>query len=224
MIVKLLTVGPFQANCYVLGCEETRKALVIDPGDDPERIAAEIDQNQLEVASYLHTHGHIDHVGATARLKAKLGGEILMNAADGFLYEKAPEQAQQFGIQIPSMEPVDRTIEEGDTISWGRATGRIIATPGHSPGGICLHVAGSVMGVSPDDDGTEPDWLFTGDTLFNGSIGRTDLPGGSYEELMRSIREKLLVFPDATVVASGHGPLTTVGREKQINPFVRELL
>jgi glyoxylase-like metal-dependent hydrolase (beta-lactamase superfamily II) len=205
MIVKLLPVGPFQANCYVLGCEETHKALVIDPGDDPERLAAEIDQNRLEVASYLHTHGHIDHVGATASLKAKLGGEILLNAADGFLYENAPEQARQFGIQIPSMEPADRTIEEGE-------------------GGICLHVAGSVMGVSPDDDGTEPDWLFTGDTLFNGSIGRTDLPGGSYEELMRSIREKLLVFRDATVVASGHGPLTTVGREKQINPFVRELL
>lgn len=257
MIIKALAVGPFQANCYIIGCPVTREALVIDPGDDPNRIAREISHHGLKPVAYLHTHGHVDHVGATATLKEKFGGEILIHRADLFFYERASEQALNFGIQIPSMAPVDRFLEEGDSVAWGKARAAVICTPGHSPGGICLRIPGRIMALdedsgkkasdsTSDDAATDaarvaahettsgsrqhnildphPDWVFTGDTLFAGSIGRTDLPGGSFEELMKSIRDKLLVMPDETVVASGHGPLSTIGQEKKVNPFVLELL
>ena len=207
MILESITVGPIQANCYILGCPETREALLIDPGDEPDRIAERLKRHGLEPVAYLHTHGHLDHVGATAGLKERFGGRILLHRADLFLYEHAREQAEAYGIEIPATLPVDAFIEEGEVIAWGRLQGRVRHTPGHSPGGVCLLV---------------PDRVFTGDTLFAGSIGRTDLPGGSMTQLMRSIRETLLTLPDPTVVAAGHGPLSTIGAERQANPFLQE--
>ncbi|MCK4306323.1 MAG: MBL fold metallo-hydrolase [Candidatus Eisenbacteria sp.] len=227
MLYMSLVVGAFQANCYLLGCPETREALVIDPGDEPARIEDELAAHDLKPVAYLLTHGHIDHVGAASSLKERLGGDILMHRADLFLYEKAQEQALAYGIQIPAVSPIDRFLTEGEKITWGKAEATVSCTPGHSPGGICLHVPGHLMaseepgGASPD---MHPDWVFTGDTLFQGSIGRTDLPGGSFEELMRSIKEKLLVLPDKTMLAPGHGPRSTIQQEKNINPFLQDLL
>lgn len=213
MILESIPVGSFQSNCYILGCPETREALLIDPGDDADRIARRLERHGLKPVLHFHTHGHLDHVGATAALKARFGGRILLHRADLFLYEHASEQAVVYGIEIPPTLPVDQFIDEGTEIAWGRLRGRVRHTPGHSPGGVCLWVSGG---------GAEADRIFTGDTLFAGSIGRTDLPGGSMGQLMRSIREKLLALPDATVVASGHGPLTTIGRERRANPFLQE--
>ncbi len=231
MIVQMLTVGPVQSNCYILGCPDTHEALVIDPGDDADRIAADLARLKLTPVAWLHTHGHIDHIGASGVLKTRLGGEILLHRADLPLYEAVQDQGEAFGLPIPEMAPVDRFVDEGDVVVWGRARGTVLHTPGHSPGGICLRVSGELMDVNgrvrtaPSSHGAgRPDWVFTGDLLFSGSIGRTDLPGGSYETLMESIRAKLLPLPDETVVASGHGPLTTIGQEKRINPFVLELL
>ena len=223
MIIKALALGPFQSNCYILGCEKTGKALIVDPGDDPQRILGELERLSLEPTAYFHTHGHIDHVGGTAGLEEKLGGEILIHEADHFLYESAPEQALTFGIQIPAMAPVGRFIKGGDTVSWGEIQGTIRETPGHSPGGVCLLVSGEHVGQGLGDDGPSPDLVLTGDTLFAGSIGRTDLPGGNHEQLLASIRDQLLTMPDATVVASGHGPLTTIGEERKHNPFLQGL-
>lgn len=240
MILEILPVGPIQANCYILGCPRTRAALLIDPGEEPDVLEARLRHHGLEPAIYFHTHGHLDHVGATAVLKARLGGEILLHRDDLFLYERAPEQARQFGFELPATLPVDRFVDEGDEIAWGEARGRVLFTPGHSPGGICLRVAGERMpqpqrggargsrgARDPRASAAEPgasavDWVFTGDALFQGSIGRTDLPGGSLEVLLHSIREKLLALPEETIVASGHGPLSTIGMEKRTNPFLQD--
>ncbi len=227
MILDAMVVGPIQANCYLLGCSETRRALIVDPGDDPHTIEGLLERHNLEPAAYLLTHGHIDHVGAATPLREKLGGEILLHEADLFLYEKASEHALAYGIRVPRTAPPDRFLADGETVSWGALEGTVIHTPGHSPGGICLRVAGALVEQNPFEEqalekGSFPDWVFCGDTLFQGSIGRTDLPGGSQEELLRMIRERLLVLPDATVVAPGHGPLTTISAEKRINPFLQD--
>jgi len=238
VIVDVLAVGPIQANCYVLGCPETLQALVIDPGDEPDEIAACLERHRLVPKLYLHTHGHMDHVGATAVLKQRLGGEILLHAADLFLYRDARVHAAMHGIEIPPTLPVDREVSDGDELLWGRMRGRILHTPGHSPGGVCLRVPAACMqgaatgrtaraSSHPAASGARipsppmVDWLFTGDTLFQSSVGRTDLPGGSWTELLRSIREKLLSLPGDCVVAPGHGPMTTIGRERRDNPFLQ---
>jgi glyoxylase-like metal-dependent hydrolase (beta-lactamase superfamily II) len=216
LILEVATVGPIQANCYILGCPETRAALLIDPGDEPDALAALLETHKLKPVAYLHTHGHLDHVGATRRLKERLGGEILLHEADLFLYAHAHEHAREYGFVLPQPLPVDRYLRDGDEVVWGAAAGRVLHTPGHSPGGICLRVPGGMTG-----DAAGPDWVFTGDTLFQGSIGRTDLPGGSLNNLLQAIREKLLLLPDETVIASGHGPLTTIGMERKLNPFLQ---
>ncbi len=231
MILQMLTVGLFQSNCYILGCSETREGLVIDPGEEPDRIAAAIERLGLSPRIWLLTHGHIDHVGAAAPLRDRFGGEIRLHPDDLALYEAVAQQADTFGVPRPPTANVDRPLAHDETIRWGQAEGRILHTPGHSPGGVSLHVAGERMQLDGESDvrvprrsDHPPDWVFTGDVLFSGSIGRTDLPGGSYEVLMGSIRNNLLPLPDETVVASGHGPLTTMGQERRLNPFVRELL
>jgi len=215
MIYDVLVVGPIQANCYLLGCRATRRALVLDAGDEPDRIAGLLARHGLRPEIYLHTHGHIDHVGATASLKERFGGEILLHRSDLFLYEAAREHALFYGIAIPKTLPIDRAVEDGERISWGEVAGTIRHTPGHSPGGICLHVESRFMAAAED-------WVFTGDTLFRDSVGRSDLPGGSWPALMRSIREKLLPLPDVCVVAPGHGPLSTIGRERSANPYLQD--
>lgn len=226
MTLDAIVVGAFQANCYVLGCSETRRALVIDPGDDPQSIENLLERHNLEPEAYLLTHGHIDHVGAATPLREKFGGKILLHEADLFLYEKVSEQGMAYGMHLPRSATPDRYLVDGETVSWGKLEGTVIHTPGHSPGGICLHVAGSLVGRNPFENEAgasvdAPDWVFCGDTLFQGSIGRTDLPGGSHEELLRVIREKLLSLPDATVIAPGHGPLSSIAAEKRINPFLQ---
>ncbi|MBD3237771.1 MAG: MBL fold metallo-hydrolase [Candidatus Eisenbacteria bacterium] len=246
MILDAIVVGPIQANCYVLGCPETHAALVIDPGDDPHAIEALLERHQLEPAVYLLTHGHIDHVGAATPLRQKLGGEILIHPDDLPLYEKASEHALAYGIRLPRTAPPDRHLQDGETVSWGQFSGTVIHTPGHSPGGICFRVAGewvqqdpfsgsataAARGAAPGERDSSagdpqetppafPDWVFCGDTLFQGSIGRTDLPGGSHATLLQGIRERLLVLPPETIMAPGHGPLTTVASEKRINPFLQ---
>ena len=181
MIIKTLAVGPIMANCFIVGCEQTREAAVIDPGDEADRILLALAEAKLTVTQILNTHGHFDHVGANKRMKKAWG----MSAEDS----PAP----------------DRTIDEGDSISVGTITFKVIHTPGHTPGGVALFADGC---------------LFVGDTLFAGSVGRTDFPGGDFDTLKSSIQKKLFVLADDLQVFTGHGPETTIGEEKRHNPFV----
>lgn len=226
MVIKVMAVGPVTANCYILGCPASGEALVIDPGEDADRIETQLNRLSLKPVIYFLTHGHIDHVGAATRLKEKLGGSIMIHKEDLFLYESIVEQGQQFGLSATEPAPPDEYPVDGDTVTWGQCQGTVIHTPGHSPGGVCLQIDAAYIAkaMEPEAAAEAVDWVITGDTLFNGSIGRTDLPGGSYEIIMTSIKEKLLSLPDDTVIAPGHGPLSTIGQEKKINPFVRELL
>lgn len=205
MIIEALPVGPLQVNCYIVGCEKTREALVVDPGDEGERILAALDRAGLQTKLVVNTHGHFDHIGANAYLVEKTGAELLIHEKDVPLLAQSERHAELFGLSVvPSPAPT-RTLVGGEELSVGELRIQIIHTPGHSPGGICLLVDGH---------------LFAGDTLFAGSIGRTDLAGGNHEQLLAAIREQLLVLPEATVVHPGHGPDTSIGREKRNNPFV----
>ncbi|TRO81166.1 MBL fold metallo-hydrolase [Trichloromonas acetexigens] len=205
MIIEALPVGPLQVNCYIVGCETTREALVVDPGDEGGRILAALDRAGLQARLVVNTHGHFDHIGANAFLVEKTGAELLIHEKDVPLLAQSERHAELFGLSVvPSPAPT-RTLVGGEELSVGELRIQIIHTPGHSPGGICLLVDGH---------------LFAGDTLFAGSIGRTDLAGGNHEQLLAAIREQLLVLPEATVVHPGHGPDTSIGREKRNNPFV----
>lgn len=206
MIIKKLEVGPIMANCFIVGCETTKEAVVIDPGDDADRILMELAKSELKVKYLINTHGHFDHVGANKRMKDATGAEIAIHPEDEEMLGELSRSAMMFGLSAENSPPADLVLNGGDEISFGEISFKVIHTPGHSKGGICLYTKGHV---------------FAGDTLFAGSIGRTDLPGGDYETLISSIKEKLLVLDDDTVVYTGHGPETTIGREKQINPFLR---
>ncbi|MDX9710556.1 MAG: MBL fold metallo-hydrolase [Trichloromonas sp.] len=205
MIIEAFPVGPLQVNCYIVGCETTREALVIDPGDEGGRILAALARAGLQARLVVNTHGHFDHIGANAFLVEKTGAELLIHEKDVPLLAQSERHAELFGLSVvPSPAPA-RTLAGGEALSVGELRIRVIHTPGHSPGGICLLVDGH---------------LFAGDTLFAGSIGRTDLAGGNHQQLLAAIREQLLVLPEATVVHPGHGPDTSIGREKRHNPFV----
>lgn len=217
MIMETFPVGLLQCNCVILSCEETREALVIDPGDEVERILASLEERGLKVTGILHTHAHLDHIGATCPLAKATGAPILLHAGELPLYQNVAAQADFLGIEAPPVAPIDRYIKDGESIQWGQNSGEVLHTPGHTPGSVCLRVAG----FKPDAlQGSSPDLLLAGDTLFAGSIGRTDLWGGDYEQILRSIRERLLALPDETVVLPGHGPSTTIGRERRENPFL----
>lgn len=205
MIIRTLVVGPLQVNCYVVGCPRTKKALVIDPGDDGEDILALLKQEELDLQLVVNTHGHFDHVGANHLLIEKTGVELAMHKADLPLLKVAAKYAESYGLPAVESPQPQRFLENGDVVSIGDLSFEVIHTPGHSPGGICLYGEGC---------------LFSGDTLFAGSIGRTDLPGGDLEQLLGHIRSQLMVLPDATIVYPGHGPETTIGREKSVNPFI----
>ncbi len=206
MIIKKLEVGPIMANCFIVGCETTKEAAVIDPGDDADRILMALSKSELRVKYLINTHGHFDHVGANRRMKDVTGAELAIHPDDEPMLEELSRSALMFGLSAENSPPADILLNDGDEIKFGEITLQIIHTPGHSKGGICLYTKGH---------------LFAGDTLFAGSIGRTDLPGGDYDTLISSIKEKLLGFDDDTVVYTGHGPETTIGNEKRMNPFLR---
>ena len=216
MILESAAVGPFFKNGYVAGCERTKQAVFIDPGDEVEQLLDVIRAGELQVTHILLTHAHVDHVSGVAEAKRALNVPIHLHKEDLFLYQNAVRTGMMFGLTVEEPPPVDRFYEGDGPIGFGDYEVRVVHTPGHCPGGVCLAIA--------KKGDSAPPHLFVGDTLFAGSIGRTDLPGGDYETLLRSITEKLFRFPDASIVYSGHGPETTIGREKTHNPFVLEYL
>ena len=211
MILETRAVPPFMKNGFVIGCEETREGVVIDPGDDVELLLDAVEQHGLSIRYILLTHAHLDHITGVRRAKEVLGAPVVLHRNDNFLYEGVVQQGQMFGLEIDAQPPVDRFYDGPGPWVFGRYAAWVHHTPGHCPGGVCL-------AVGRDDEAGRA--LFVGDTLFAGGIGRTDLPGGSLPTLLRSIREVLFSFPDETVVYSGHGEPTTIGREKRTNPFL----
>lgn len=207
MIIKILPVGPIMANCFILGCEKTKDAVVIDPGDEAETILSSLAESELKLKFIINTHGHFDHTGANKKVKDATGAPILIHPLDAPMLKRISASAAAWGLFAEDSPPPDRTLEDGDTISFGEITLHVIHTPGHSPGGISLYTDGSV---------------FVGDTLFAGSIGRTDLPGGNFDTLISAIRKKLFMLEDHVRVFTGHGPETTIGEEKLFNPFAGE--
>jgi len=211
MLLEIRAVEPFLKNGFLLGCETTREAVVIDPGDEVDQLLASVRDRSLTVKHILLTHAHVDHVSGVARAHAVLGAPVALHRDDLFLYESALDQARFFGLSIERPPAIDRFYGDGPEITFGRYSVRVHHTPGHSPGGVCLQVG---------ETGRDGSSLFVGDTLFAGSIGRTDLPGGNYETLIRSIREVLFPLGDDAEVYPGHGPKTTIGRERRTNPFL----
>lgn len=208
MIVETFPVGSFQCNCTILGDPATGKAIVVDPGDEPDVILGHLQRLGLEAVYAFHTHAHLDHVMATRRVKEEHGAAILLHQGDLMLYENLQMQAKLFGMKTGDPLPVDEFVEDGDSVRTGALNGKVIHTPGHTPGSMCLHLS-------------EANLLLAGDTLFMRGIGRTDLWGGSYPEIQASIRDRLYSLPPATRVIAGHGADTTIGAEKTENPFVR---
>ena len=207
MIIKMLTVGPIMANCFVLGCEDTHEAAVIDPGDEPDRILHALAESNLTVKLIINTHGHFDHVGANKRLKEVTAAPILIHPLDAPMLNQLAKSAAAWGMSADNSPPPDRELQDGDEVIFGKITLKVLHTPGHTRGGISLHTDHEV---------------FVGDTLFAGSIGRTDFPGGSFETLRESIQQKLFTLSDDIKVYPGHNQPTTIGVEKRTNPFVGE--
>lgn len=210
MIVKTFPVGLLQCNCTVLGDPETRDALVIDPGDDIARVLAALREDGLTCRAILNTHTHIDHVGANQALKEATGARLMLHEADLPLYDHLDVQAAMLGgvLPAPRRADVDEHITQGDRVKAGGLVAEVLHTPGHTPGSLCFHLQGDAP------------LLLSGDTLFAGSIGRTDLWGGDYDQEIASIRSRLLGLDDRTRVIPGHGPETTIGLERRRNPFL----
>jgi hydroxyacylglutathione hydrolase len=207
MIHEILPVGPLQCNCSIVGDEQTKEAMVIDPGDEIDEIMAIVRRHGLTVKQIVVTHAHIDHVGGAMKLKHLTGAPILLNQNDYALLRMLDVQASWIGMAAPEAVNIDASVGSGDKVQAGGLVADVLHTPGHTDGSICLYFA-------PEKK------LIAGDTLFAGSIGRTDLPGGSYEKIMRSLHGPVLALPDETVVVPGHGPLTTIGEERESNPFL----
>jgi hydroxyacylglutathione hydrolase len=208
MIHEILPVGPLQCNCSIIGDETSREAMVIDPGDDIADILAIIEKHKLKVKQIVITHAHIDHVGGAMKLRTATGAPILLNQNDYTLLKMLDLQADWIGMQSPGKVEIDHSLGEKDTVQAGSLLANVIHTPGHTEGSICLYFPAEKK-------------LIAGDTLFAGSIGRTDLPGGSFDKIMRSLHDKVLALPDETAVVPGHGPLTTIGDEREGNPFLK---
>ena len=207
MIIKKIAVGPLQENCYIAADEKTKKAIVIDPGDEPDRILEVIRDNNFEISAVILTHAHFDHVGAAGDIKRATGAKVFINDGDMELYKGVRDQAAFWGYEVDDLPEPDGFIKEGDEVSAGELTFKILNTPGHSPGGICLYGEGT---------------LFSGDTIFQGSVGRTDFYGGDMTKLKESFK-RILGLPEDTIILSGHGPETTIGREKRENFFIEEI-
>ncbi len=209
MIHEILPVGLLACNCSILGDEKSGEAVVIDSGDDVERVQEILTKHNLKAKYLIATHAHIDHVGGLEQLKRATGAAVLMHEGDLPLYQNLETQAEWLGVVPPGIVDVDQFLKEGDTLRCGSIRLEVLHTPGHSPGSLSLRMPG------------DREVIFSGDTLFQGSIGRTDLWGGSFEQIIRSIRSRLLVFPNLTPVFPGHGPETTIGEERELNPFLQ---
>ena len=207
MFLLTLPVGALSTNCYILACENTLEAAIIDPGDEPDRILNQINENKLTIKYIINTHGHWDHIGAVESIKNKVGAEILIHKEDNhMLQDEHKNLAGLLGITEPAPK-ADMLLKEEDTIEVGDSIKlNVLHTPGHTPGSMCL---------------LSDNCIFTGDTVFTGSVGRTDLPGGSYETIVDSVRNKIKILPDELVVYPGHGPKTTIKAEKENNPFFK---
>jgi glyoxylase-like metal-dependent hydrolase (beta-lactamase superfamily II) len=207
MIHEILPVGPLQCNCSIIGDEATHEAMVIDPGDDIDEVLALIRKHNLQVKQIVITHAHIDHVGGAMKLRAATGAPILLNQNDYELLKMLDLQAAWIGVPTPGKVEIDRSVTDGNILTVGSLEATVIETPGHTEGSICLHF--------PNENK-----LIAGDTLFAGSIGRTDLPGGSMPKILRSLHKLVRALPDNTIVVPGHGSLTTIGDERETNPFL----
>ena len=207
MIHEILPVGPLACNCSVIGDETTREAMVIDPGDEVDEIMAIVRRHGLTVKQIVVTHGHIDHVGGAMKLKRLTGAPVLLNQNDYDLLKTADQVAAWLGMTPPGKIDFDLVLTGGDTVSVGYLKAEVMHTPGRTEGSVCLHFA-------PQQK------LIAGDTLFAGSIGRTDQPGGNFKKIMHSLKGPVMSLPDETVVVPGHGPLTTIGEERETNPFI----
>ena len=207
MIHKILPVGPLQCNCSIIGDELSHEAMVIDPGDNIEDIVAIIDQHKLQVKQIVITHAHIDHVGGAMKLRARTGAPILLNQNDYALLKMLDVQASWLGMASPGEVKIEADLAHDQTLRAGNLSANVLHTPGHTEGSVCLYFPAEKM-------------LIAGDTLFARSIGRTDLPGGSFEKIIRSLHDQVLTLPDDTTVIPGHGPVTTIGEEREENPFL----
>jgi len=207
MIHEIIPVGPLQCNCSVIGDEASHQAIVIDPGDEVQQILDLVEKHKLQVKQIVITHAHIDHVGGAMKLRAATGAPILLNQNDYTLLKMLDMQAAWVGMRSPGKVEIDQSLGQADTVKAGSLVAQVLHTPGHTEGSICLYFPAENK-------------LIAGDTLFAGSIGRTDLPGGSYEKIIDSIHDRILALPDETIVVPGHGPLTTIGEERESNPFL----
>jgi glyoxylase-like metal-dependent hydrolase (beta-lactamase superfamily II) len=214
IIVETQAVGPFFKNGFVVACAQTREAVLIDPGDEVNALLAFAAGRSLSIRYILLTHAHVDHVTGVAAAKRALAVPVMLHRDDQFFYDHAVDMGVQFGLRVEQPPPVDEYYSPGQVIRFGDCEARPHHTPGHCPGGVCLQI-GSAGGAGQD--------LFVGDTLFAGSIGRTDLPGGDHATLLRSIRSVLFPFGDDARVYPGHGPQTTIGQERRTNPFLQGL-
>lgn len=207
MIFEGFPVGAMEANCYLIGCEETKEGAVVDPGAEGQRILKKAGGLGLKIRYIILTHGHVDHIGALAEVQQATGAEVLIHAGDADMLTNSHKNLSAYVGPMLTFKEADRLLQDGDTIKVGNITIDVIHTPGHTKGGICLKCG--------------PDVIITGDTLFAGSVGRSDFPGGSHTQLIASIKNKLLKFPPDTRVCPGHGPESTIGEEKRYNPFLR---
>jgi glyoxylase-like metal-dependent hydrolase (beta-lactamase superfamily II) len=207
MIHEILAVGPLQCNCSIIGDENTREAMVIDPGDEIEDVVALLQKYGLNVKQIVITHAHIDHIGGAAKLRKLTGAPVLLNQNDYALLKMLDIQATWVGMAVPEQVQIDQPLANGDKLQTGNLKATVMHTPGHTEGSVCLYFPAEHK-------------LIAGDTLFAGSIGRTDLPGGSLKKIMSSLHERVLTLPDETVVIPGHGSLTSIGAERETNPFL----
>ncbi len=211
--IDSLTVGMFQSNCYIVSCPETNDAVIVDAGDEAHRILDTVATLGVSVKAVINTHAHLDHVAGLPGVVEALGVPVWMHRADMPVYESVEQQAAMFDLAAPGRVEIDRFLEDGEVVRIGNLEAKVVLTPGHSPGSVCLLF-----------EGTDPARIICGDVLFKGSIGRTDLPGGDHQTLVNTLTRSFLPLSDDTVVYPGHGPATTMGNEKATNPFVAPLV